>query len=83
MRHIHPALRPLGISGAPVSHQPTRPHQIQQDLGMMGKSYSQYSAEALVTAGLEELRGSAVMMVLGLVMSLLYLHLYNKHFKLL
>lgn len=64
MRHIHPALRPLGISGAPVSHHPPRPHQIQQDLGMMGKSYSQYSAEPLVAGGLEELRGTPVMMVL-------------------
>lgn len=60
MRHIHPALRPLGISGATVSHHPSRPHHIQQDLEIMGKPYNLYGAETLVAGGLEELRGSNV-----------------------
>ncbi|XP_026228077.1 centrosomal protein of 192 kDa isoform X2 [Anabas testudineus] len=59
-RHVYPALGPLGISGPPVSHHPPRPHQIQQDLRVMGKPYSQYSAEPLVAGGLEELRGQVV-----------------------
>ncbi|CAN9514042.1 unnamed protein product [Ophioblennius macclurei] len=42
---------PLGIGG-PLS----RPHQSQQDIGMLGKAFSQYGAEALV----EELRGQVV-----------------------
>lgn len=60
MRNIHPALRPLGISGAAVSHLPPRPHHIQQDLEMMGKPYNPYGAEPLVAGGLEELRGNNV-----------------------
>lgn len=63
-RHVYPALGPLGISGPPVSHHPPRPHQIQQDLRVMGKPYSQYSAEPLVAGGLEELRGSNVIVLL-------------------
>ncbi|XP_070691086.1 centrosomal protein of 192 kDa isoform X2 [Pempheris klunzingeri] len=51
---------PLGISGAAGSHHLTRPHQSQQDMGIMGKPYSQYGAEPLVAGVLEELRGQVV-----------------------
>ncbi|KAM9353963.1 centrosomal protein of 192 kDa [Symphorus nematophorus] len=60
VRHVHPTAGPLGISGAAGSHHLPRPHQSQQDMGMMGKPYSQYGAEPLVTGGLEELRGQVV-----------------------
>nr|XP_046255451.1 centrosomal protein of 192 kDa [Scatophagus argus]XP_046255452.1 centrosomal protein of 192 kDa [Scatophagus argus] len=59
VRHIHPTSGPLGISGAAGSHHLPRPHQSQQDMGMMGKPYSQYGAEPLVTGQVvvpEELR---------------------------
>lgn len=52
VRHVHPTLGPLGISGAAGSHQS------QQDMGMMGKPYNQYGAEPLGAGGLEELRGN-------------------------
>lgn len=48
----------MGIPGAAGSHHLPRPNQSQQDMGMMGKSYSQYGAEPLMAGGLEELRGS-------------------------
>ncbi|XP_041845085.1 centrosomal protein of 192 kDa isoform X2 [Melanotaenia boesemani] len=51
---------PIGISGAAESHHLPRPHQSQQELRMMGKPYSQYGGEPLVTGGLEELRGQVV-----------------------
>ncbi|KAL3981235.1 OTU domain-containing protein 7 [Sarotherodon galilaeus] len=60
VRHIHTASGPLGISGAAGSHLLPRPHQSQQDIGMMGKPFSQYTADPLVTSGLEELRGQVV-----------------------
>lgn len=58
VRHIHTTSGHLGISGAAGSHLLPRPHQNQQDIGMMGKPFSQYPADPLVTSGLEELRGS-------------------------
>ncbi|XP_071324472.1 centrosomal protein of 192 kDa isoform X3 [Trachinotus anak] len=60
VRHIHPTSGPLGISGAATSHHLPRPHQTQQDIGVMGKLYSQYDEEPLVGRGLEELRGQVV-----------------------
>ncbi|XP_070768017.1 centrosomal protein of 192 kDa [Enoplosus armatus] len=60
VRHVHPTSGPLGISGAAGSHHLPRPNQSQQDMGMMGKPYSQYGAEPLVAGGLEELRGQVV-----------------------
>ncbi|XP_028985028.1 centrosomal protein of 192 kDa isoform X2 [Betta splendens] len=60
MRNLHPALRPVGMSGAPVSHHPPRPHHIQQDFEMMGKLYNPYGAEPLLAGGLEELKGQVV-----------------------
>ncbi|KAK2844108.1 hypothetical protein Q5P01_010767 [Channa striata] len=58
-RHIQSALRPLGIPGTTVSNLP-RPHQIQQDVDVMGKPYSQYGRQPLVAGGLDELRGQVV-----------------------
>ncbi|XP_070822984.1 centrosomal protein of 192 kDa [Chaetodon trifascialis] len=60
VRHGLPTSGPLGISGAAGSHYVPRPHQSQQDMGMMGKPYTQYDAEPLVAGGLEELRGQVV-----------------------
>ncbi|XP_044216252.1 centrosomal protein of 192 kDa isoform X2 [Thunnus albacares] len=60
VRHIQPTSGPLGIPSAAGSHHLPRPSQNQQDMGMMGKSYTQYSAEPLMTGGLEELRGQVV-----------------------
>ncbi|XP_044065404.1 centrosomal protein of 192 kDa isoform X2 [Siniperca chuatsi] len=60
VRHVHPTSGPLGISGAAGSHYLPRPHQSQQDMGMLGKPYSQYGTEPLVGGGLEELRGQVV-----------------------
>ncbi|XP_030605186.1 centrosomal protein of 192 kDa [Archocentrus centrarchus] len=60
VRHIHTASGHLGISGAAGSHLLPRPHPSQQDIGMMGKPFSQYPADPLVTSGLEELRGQVV-----------------------
>lgn len=59
MRHIHPTSGPLGISGAAGSHHLPQPHQSQQEMGMMGKPFSQYGAEPLMAGGLEELRCSS------------------------
>ncbi|XP_072251046.1 centrosomal protein of 192 kDa [Leuresthes tenuis] len=60
VRRSHPTSGPLGISGTAESHQLTRPHQSQQDMRMMGKPFSQYGGEPLVTGGLEELGGQVV-----------------------
>ncbi|KAM7382415.1 hypothetical protein PAMP_002143 [Pampus punctatissimus] len=60
VRHSQPKSGPLGIPGAPGSHHLPRPNQSQQDMAMMGKSYSQYGAEPLMAGGLEELRGQVV-----------------------
>ncbi|XP_035802018.2 centrosomal protein of 192 kDa isoform X3 [Amphiprion ocellaris] len=60
VRHLHPNLGPPGISGAAGSHHLPRPHQSQQEVGMMGKAYSQYGVEPMGTNGLEELRGQVV-----------------------
>ncbi|XP_018521245.1 centrosomal protein of 192 kDa isoform X1 [Lates calcarifer] len=60
VRHIHPPPGPLGISGPSGSHHLLRPHQIQQDIGITGKSYNQYDVEPQVTGGLDELRGSGL-----------------------
>ncbi|KAG7223524.1 hypothetical protein INR49_015464 [Caranx melampygus] len=59
VRHIHPTSASLGISGAASTHHLPRPHQNQQDMGMMGKRY-QYDEQPLVAHGLEELRGQVV-----------------------
>lgn len=53
-KHIPPSSGPLGISG---THHLSRPHQSQQDVGMMGKPYSQYGVEPLMAGGFQELRG--------------------------
>ncbi|XP_072317794.1 centrosomal protein of 192 kDa isoform X2 [Eucyclogobius newberryi] len=55
--HSFPA--PLGLSGATGSEHLLRPLQSQQDLGLMGKPYSQFGSEAFV-GGLEDLRGQVV-----------------------
>ncbi|XP_042345281.1 centrosomal protein of 192 kDa [Plectropomus leopardus] len=60
VRHVHPTSGPLGISGSAGCHHLPRPHQGQQDMGMMGKPFGQYGAEPLVAGGLEELRGQVV-----------------------
>ncbi|XP_035528184.1 centrosomal protein of 192 kDa [Morone saxatilis] len=60
VRHVHPTPGPLGISGTAGSHHLPRPHQSQQDMGVMGKPYGQYGTEPLVAGGLEELRGQVV-----------------------
>ncbi|XP_039973029.1 centrosomal protein of 192 kDa isoform X2 [Xiphias gladius] len=60
VRHIHPTSGPLGITGAAGAQHLPRPHQIQQERGIMGKPYTQYDAEPLVAGGLEELRGQVV-----------------------
>nr|XP_020462386.1 LOW QUALITY PROTEIN: centrosomal protein of 192 kDa [Monopterus albus] len=60
VRHIHPTSGSVGISGATVAHYLPRPHQNQQDMGMMGKAYGQYGAEPLMSGGLEELGGQVV-----------------------
>ncbi|XP_028435208.1 centrosomal protein of 192 kDa isoform X1 [Perca flavescens] len=56
----HPTSGPLGISQSPGSHPLPRPHQGQQDMGMMGKPFSQYGAETLIAGCFEELRGQVV-----------------------
>ncbi|KAM8735217.1 centrosomal protein of 192 kDa isoform 1-T3 [Acanthopagrus schlegelii] len=59
VRHIHPTSGPLGISGAAGSHHLPQPHQSQQEMGMMGKPFSQYGAEPLMAGQVvvpEELR---------------------------
>ncbi|XP_049439244.1 centrosomal protein of 192 kDa isoform X3 [Epinephelus fuscoguttatus] len=60
VRHVHPTAGPLGISGSTGCHHLPISHQGQQDIGMMGKPYTQYGAEPLVAGGLEELRGQVV-----------------------
>ncbi|KAM7420154.1 hypothetical protein PAMA_014729 [Pampus argenteus] len=60
VRHIQPKSGPLGIPGAPGSHHLPIPNQSQQDIPILGKSYSQYGAEPLMAGGLEELRGQVV-----------------------
>ncbi|XP_008290130.1 centrosomal protein of 192 kDa isoform X2 [Stegastes partitus] len=60
VRHLHPTSGPLGTSATAGSHHLPRPHQCQQEVGMMGKPYSQYGAEPMGTNGLEELRGQVV-----------------------
>lgn len=47
---------PLGISGPVGPEHLLKPLHSQQDIGLMGKPYSQFGAEALV-GGLEDLRG--------------------------
>lgn len=44
---------PLGISGP---HHIPRPHQSQQDIGLLGKPYPQYGVESLLSCEFEELR---------------------------
>ncbi|XP_061571947.1 centrosomal protein of 192 kDa [Cololabis saira] len=50
----------LGVSGPAGSHHFPRPHQCQQEMGIIGKPYNQYGGEPLLTGGLEELRGQVV-----------------------
>ncbi|KAF7654653.1 hypothetical protein LDENG_00066660 [Lucifuga dentata] len=60
VKHSHPTSGPLGISGAARSHHLPRPHQNQQDLGIIGKPYSLNGVESFIGGGLEELRGQVV-----------------------
>ncbi|XP_037836225.1 centrosomal protein of 192 kDa isoform X2 [Kryptolebias marmoratus] len=60
VRHIHPTSGPLGVSGAAGPHHLHIPHQSQREMGMMGKAYSHYGAEPLVTTGLDELRAFTI-----------------------
>ncbi|TWW79708.1 Centrosomal protein of 192 kDa [Takifugu flavidus] len=55
-KHIPPTSGPLGFSG---SHHIPRPHQSQQDIGLLGKPYPQYGVESLMSCQVvvpEELR---------------------------
>lgn len=58
-RSVQSVSAPLGISGPVGPEHLLRPLQSQQDLGLMGKPYSQFGAEALV-GGLEEFGGQVV-----------------------
>ncbi|XP_015804836.1 centrosomal protein of 192 kDa isoform X2 [Nothobranchius furzeri] len=60
LRHLRPTSGPLGIPGAAGSHPLPIPHQSRHEMGMMGKAYGHYGGEALVTGGLEDLRGQVV-----------------------
>ncbi|XP_068998191.1 centrosomal protein of 192 kDa isoform X2 [Embiotoca jacksoni] len=60
VRHIHPTSGPLGLSGAAGSHHLLRPHQSHQEMGMMGKPYSQYGGAPMVASGVEEPRGQVM-----------------------
>ncbi|XP_056290775.1 centrosomal protein of 192 kDa isoform X2 [Pseudoliparis swirei] len=60
VRHVHPTSGNFGICGSAGSYHLPRPHQGQQDLGLMGKPYCQYGAAPLGAGGLEELRGQVV-----------------------
>ncbi|XP_030015158.1 centrosomal protein of 192 kDa isoform X1 [Sphaeramia orbicularis] len=60
VRPIHSTSGSLGIPGSTGTHHLPRPHQSQQELGMMGKPYSQYGPEPLVAGCVEELRGQVV-----------------------
>ncbi|KAM6909723.1 centrosomal protein of 192 kDa [Xenentodon cancila] len=60
VRNIHPTSGLLGVSGAAGSQHLPRPHQCQQEMGIIGKPFSQYGGEPLVTSGLDELRGQVV-----------------------
>ena len=57
VRHTHPS-GSLGISAAAGPLRLPRPHQNQQDMGIIAKPYSQHDGEPLGTGGLEEPRGS-------------------------
>ncbi|XP_063735024.1 centrosomal protein of 192 kDa isoform X2 [Eleginops maclovinus] len=59
-RHVHPTSVTLGISGSAGTNPLKRPHHGQQDVGMMGKPFSQYGAEPMGAVGLEDLRGQVV-----------------------
>ncbi|XP_016526111.1 centrosomal protein of 192 kDa isoform X2 [Poecilia formosa] len=48
------------IPGPAGPHSLTLPHQSRHDMGIMGKPYSHYGGEPMVTGGLEELRGQVV-----------------------
>ncbi|KAI3361498.1 hypothetical protein L3Q82_013647, partial [Scortum barcoo] len=58
---VHPGIpdNDLTVRHAGTHHLP-RHHHSQQDMGMMGKPFSQFGAEPLVAGGLEELRGQVV-----------------------
>ncbi|XP_033836327.1 centrosomal protein of 192 kDa [Periophthalmus magnuspinnatus] len=58
MRPGHSVPAPLGLPGV-VGADRLRPLQSQQELGLMGKPYSQFGTEAFV-GGLEDLRGQVV-----------------------
>ncbi|KAM4736666.1 centrosomal protein of 192 kDa isoform 2-T3 [Anableps anableps] len=51
---------PLMIPGTAGPHHLSIPHQSQHELGIMGKPFSHYGGESVVTGGLEELRGQVV-----------------------
>lgn len=53
VKHISAPSGPLGISGP---HHIPRPHQSQQDIGLLGKPYPQYGVESLLSCEFEELR---------------------------
>ncbi|XP_037533103.1 centrosomal protein of 192 kDa [Nematolebias whitei] len=55
VRHIHPTAGPLGGSDAAGPPHLHIPHQSQHEMGMMGKAYSHYGGEPLLTSGLDEL----------------------------
>lgn len=52
--------QPMGMPGAVGAEHLLRPLQSQQELGLMGKAFRQFGAEALVGGGLEDLRGQVV-----------------------
>ncbi|XP_034553288.1 centrosomal protein of 192 kDa isoform X2 [Notolabrus celidotus] len=56
-RHTH---HTSGLSRAAGLHNHQGTHQCQQEMGMLGKSYGYYGAEALVAGGLEELKGQVM-----------------------
>lgn len=53
VKHIVAPSGPLGISGP---HHIPRPHQSQQDVGLLGKPYPQYGVESLMSCESEEPR---------------------------
>ncbi|XP_057689768.1 centrosomal protein of 192 kDa isoform X3 [Corythoichthys intestinalis] len=60
VRQIHPIAQSLGIGSATGSHHLTRSTHSHQDVGLLGKFYSQYGGEPMVASGLDELRVQVV-----------------------